>query len=171
MLRTVYQDQYCFLNVEFTSWIVLKFKLEPQRTWTNYPIKKGLTYANVNIILFNHVGWFHDLEIYQLYFMGPSNTIRIFIYYSYIQANTWRFGWSYIPGNYSQESLFIPTLCTWNVVHLNTFHMKHCSSQYYALKILLIATLSLQILTLFMHYSLFVLASISFWLLLGLLPK
>ena len=38
------------------------------------------------ITLFNHVGWFHDLAIGQLYSACPSNKPGIFVYYSYIQA-------------------------------------------------------------------------------------
>ena len=40
------------------------------------------------MILFEHVGRFHDLGICQLCIVGPSNKASIFIYNSYIQANT-----------------------------------------------------------------------------------
>ena len=39
-------------------------------------------------------------------FCGVLNKVRIFSYYTYIQADTWKFGWSY---------------------NLDTVHKKHCS--------------------------------------------
>jgi hypothetical protein len=44
-----------------------------------------------NVIrIFSHVGWFHDLGI----MWAPQNNNKI-VYYSYIQIDTWKFGWSY----------------------------------------------------------------------------
>ena len=74
--------------------------------------------------------------------------VRIFVYYSYIQVNTWKYGWSYSPGiiqsnqcsshGYSQETLFIPVLF---IEDTNTI-LKYF---YYS----------------YQHYSLFVLSSYS----------
>jgi hypothetical protein len=74
------------------------------------------------------VGLFHEPKIFQSFHVAPPYKVRAFLYYSYIQADTWTFGWSYTP---------------------NTIHMNHCSSQYHSLKILFIATLSWKIPTLF----------------------
>ena len=52
--------------------------------------------------------------ICQLYYVRPPNKVRIFIYYSYIQAFTWKSGWSYTP---------------------ITIHKNHCSIQHYSQKI------------------------------------
>ena len=41
---------------------------------------------------------FTDLGICQLYFMGPSNKVATIVYYSYIQDDTLKFGWSYTLG-------------------------------------------------------------------------
>lgn len=49
---------------------------------------------------------------YVNYFMLPPNKTRMSFYYSYLQVDTWRNGWSYTPG---------------------TTHMKQCSSQYHSL--------------------------------------
>lgn len=38
--------------------------------------------------LCSHVGRFHNPRMCQLYFVGSLNNIRIFFYYSYIQAHT-----------------------------------------------------------------------------------
>jgi hypothetical protein len=43
------------------------------------------------ITVINHVGRFHDPRICQLYSMGSSSKVRIFVYYS---CWTWKFGWS-----------------------------------------------------------------------------
>ena len=95
------------------------------------------------ITLFNHVGWFHDLGICQLYYVAPRNKVRISCSYSYSQAEFGNLG-----GNihYAQELMFIPTLLTRNMVF----------SQYYSLKIFLIAILSLKIRTLFTICLLFI---------------
>ena len=61
-------------------------------------------------------------------FYVPLNKLRISIYYLYIQADTWKFGWSYTP---------------------DTIHMKHCSSLYYILEIQFKASLFLKLKTLF----------------------
>lgn len=48
------------------------------------------------IALFNHVGWIHNLGIYQWYFVGPPNKERLLFLSSYIQV--WKYAWSYTPG-------------------------------------------------------------------------
>lgn len=80
------------------------------------------------ITLINHVGRFHDPRICQLHYVGSSNKVRIFVQYSYIHANTWEFGWSYIYG----------------IIHMNRY-----SSWCYSLHISFITTLSLKLPTLF----------------------
>ena len=76
--------------------------------------------STANITSFNHVGRFHDPRICQMYFMRAPNKVRVSIYYSYIQADTWKFGWSNTP---------------------NAFHMTHYSSRYYSLGVPFITTL------------------------------
>ena len=86
--------------------------------------------VKVNIPLSRHVGQFHDPGICQLYCVGPLNKVRMFIYYSYIRVDTWKFGWSYTPGtmhmnhcscqHYSHETLFIPVSFTTIIIHSNT---------------------------------------------------
>ena len=55
----------------------------------------------------------------------PLNKVEILVHYSYIQADTWRFGWSYTP-----------SLLTIIIVYLGTIQRKH-----YSLKILFKAML------------------------------
>ena len=83
-----------------------------------------------------------------LKFGGSPNKIILFIYYSHIQVDTWKFGWSCIHG---------------------TIHMNHYSSWYYSLQTLFIGVLSLKKHRhysqyshySYQHFSLFVPASIS----------
>ena len=37
------------------------------------------------------------LEYVSSYYVGPSNKVSLFVYYSYYQLDTWKFGWSYTP--------------------------------------------------------------------------
>jgi hypothetical protein len=53
---------------------------------------------------------FMTLGVCQLYYVGPLNKVRIFIYYSYIQVDTWKYGWSYTLGIIHKIHCFIPTL-------------------------------------------------------------
>lgn len=53
----------------------------------------------------------NDHGIRQLYYVGSSNKVRIFVHYSYIHADPWKFGWDYVYG----------------IIHIN-----HCSSRYYS---------------------------------------
>ena len=65
--------------------------------------------------------------------MWPSNKVRIIFYYSYIEVDTWQFGWSYssdtIQSNhysthhYSHDTLFISLLFIENTIH-NSIIMK-----------------------------------------------
>ena len=103
---------------------------------------------------------FHDLGICQLYYVGGLNRVRIFVYYSYIQVDTWKFGGSYIP---------------------DTIHMIHCSSQHYShetlfhhgisLKILFMVVPSLKILTLFIMEIFLIDVDINFCLFPNFLAK
>ena len=107
-----------------------------------------------NITLFNHAGQFHHLAICQLYSGGPSNTMRIFIYYSYIH-----------PELENLSGVILPALCTWIIIYPRNIHRKHCSSQYYFLEVLLINEISLKIPTLFTILLLHKLTLISFYFL------
>ena len=84
------------------------------------------------IISFNHimhVGWFMTLE-YVNYIFGASNKVRVFVFYSYVQANTWKFGQSYAPNiihrihyssqYYSHERFSFSVLFIKNTIHSNT---------------------------------------------------
>ena len=73
--------------------------------------------------------------ISHLYYASLLNEVRIFVNHSYIQVDTWKCGWSYTP---------------------NTIHKMHCSTWYNSLKILFIATLPLQIVTLFIIFLHFI---------------
>ena len=90
------------------------------------------------------MGWFAlpggsvPLEYVNYILWGGLNYLRIFSYYSYIQFETWKFGWSYTS---------------------NTFHIVDCSSRYVSKKILFIVELSLKITDIVhnqSYYSLFV---------------
>jgi hypothetical protein len=84
---------------------------------------------------------FMTLEYVSYIYIGATNQVRIRIYYSYIQANTWKFRWSYTPQQYSHISLFILTLFT------------KYSSRYYSLKILLMNNNTITENTSTIHYS------------------
>ena len=100
----------------------------------------GGGYTVHNII--QPVGFVHNLGICQLYSMGPSNKVQIFVYYSYIQVEF---------GNLCR--VVLRALCARNIVHPNIIFMVYSSSQYDPLKMLFIATLSLKIPRLFSYYS------------------
>jgi hypothetical protein len=124
-------------------------------TWTSYGIHVFIP-RNLwsmifrgGIILFNHVGRFHDLGIWQLYSVGPSNKCKIFFYYVYIQVELRNLGGYILPRHYVHELLFIPWIFT-----------KHYSSFIPLLfhKLLSIEALSSKILTMFTIFLLFKLA-------------
>jgi hypothetical protein len=54
--------------------------------------------------------------------------------------------------------VILPALCAWNIVRPENILRKHCSSQFNYLKLLLLASLSLKILTLFTIFLLIILA-------------
>ena len=72
--------------------------------------------------------------------MCPPNKVGIFIYYSYIQANSWKFGWNYTLGTvHIQETLFIPILFLETTIHskiitenTNTIHGIHTGTIHYS---------------------------------------
>ena len=66
------------------------------------------------ISLFSHVGRFHDPRICQLYSMGPSNKVGIFVDISYVQAKLGILG-----------GVILRALCAWIIVHPNNISTKH----------------------------------------------
>ena len=71
----------------------------------------------INITLFNHLG---QLALEHVNYIVWGQII-ISICYSYIQVETWKFGWSYNPG-----------LLTKIIIHLGTIHKEYCSSMHYS---------------------------------------
>ena len=63
------------------------------------------------------------------------NKVTMFVYYPYIQADTWKYGWSYTPNTihmnqcspwrYSHETLFIPVLLIENTDIIHNIHTIH----------------------------------------------
>ena len=83
------------------------------------------------IALFIHLGQVHDPRICQLYFVGPFNKVRIFIYYLYIQAEL---------GNLGRVILL--TLCTRIfIVHHKNILWKPLFILVFSLEIVFITTL------------------------------
>ena len=103
------------------------------------------------ITLFNHVIQFQDLGVCQAYFVGPHiKHEHLFI------IHTYRLTLENLGG-------VLPVLFIRIFGHPGNIKREHCSSCYYSLKILFIATLSLKLPTLFTifllscrHSSLFV---------------
>jgi hypothetical protein len=79
-----------------------------------------------------------------IYFVGPPNQVRIFVYYSYMWV-----GSKLILGNLGGVVLLALFTCI--IVQLGAIYRKHCSSRHYSLK-----ALSLEILTLFLVFLLFI---------------
>ena len=77
----------------------------------------------------------------------PPSIGRISVYFTYNQTKL-----------ENLDGVRHPTLCVGIIVHPRNICKKHCSSQYYSMKILFIATLSFKIPTLFRIFLLFVLA-------------
>lgn len=103
--------------------------------------------SHINITLFNHVGLFHDLEICQLYCVGPLNKVGIFTYHPYSQAGIENLG-----------GVRLPTVCTIIIVHPNIISWNYYSGQQYHLKYQHSSQCSY---CSYWHYSLSVLASFS----------
>ena len=76
----------------------------------------------INITLFNHVGMFHDFRICQLRYVMPPNKVQIFVYYSYIQVDIWKFGWSYAPVTVHMNRDLTCYCIIGNIVHLGIIH-------------------------------------------------
>ena len=89
--------------------------------------RSGLPFTSVNpnplvtSILLEPCGSIPLILEYVNYIMSP-NKVVIFIYYSYIHDDTWKFGWKYTLG----------------LLTIITIHMKHYSSGHCSLKILFI---------------------------------
>ena len=64
--------------------------------------------VELDITLFSHVGRFHDLGICQLYYVGPLNKTRVFLYYSCIQVQLGNLG-----------GVMLLALCIGIIIHPN----------------------------------------------------
>ena len=76
------------------------------------------------VTIFSHVGWFHDPRICQLYFVGPSKKLGIFIYYSYIQTKLGNLGEVVLLAP-STRIIVHPNIIRRNIVHPNIIPFKY----------------------------------------------
>ena len=86
------------------------------------------------------MGWLHDLELCELYSVGPSNKVGISDYYSYIEVELENSG-----------GIILLALCAGIIVHTGNL----CGKMVDTPKLSLIAKLALRVLTLFIIFSLF----------------
>ena len=89
---------------------------------------------------------FMTLE-YVDYISWALNKVRIYIYYLYIHVELGNLG-----------GVILLALCAIIIVHPGNVCRKRCSSQYYSLNILFMASLTLKIPTLFTIFLIFILA-------------
>lgn len=122
-----------FPNWWWPNFIVFQYGCEILNK--NKPKKKAIIY-NSTFELFEQGKWASRINL--------RNSNFIF-YYSYIEVGT-------------LSEVILPTLLTCINVHLDTIHRKECSSWYYSVKTLFIASFSLKILTLLIVFLLFILA-------------
>jgi hypothetical protein len=102
-------------------------------------------YTSTPIRLFSHVGRFHGPRTCHLYYVEPKPSKYICLFFSY---------------SCGHFKIWVKSHTSRNI------HMRHCSTWSCSLKILLIATLSLKFRRClqYSHYSLFVHASVTFFI-------
>ena len=86
-----------------------------------------------NLLLFNHMGWFHEYEKCHLYFAGTLSKTRIFvvIYTFMLTLVIWVELYSQ---HYSHDASFILTLFVGNIVRPNINHSKYYLEQHHNYK-------------------------------------
>ena len=81
---------HCFTKYSWAQWDLVGAIYVVPRSW------------NTSIVLCGSLG-------------QSKNICLLFIY----QVDNWKYGWSYTPGTFSLESLFIPVLFVINAIHNN----------------------------------------------------